>query len=132
MTKVLVAFARNVFRHIDSRLSSLPIKFYFADTRLELRDLIQAEYVFQVVVLPTPLPESEVTWWELFGELSALSMRPEILVCTRTADFRLWSSVLDMGGYEVITESFSPEDVQNVLLQACKVFRARAKRSKAT
>lgn len=78
------------------------------------------EKVFQVALLPASLCDTD--WWELWGVLALLNQRPVILVYTRKATFQLWSGVLDSGGYDVIVEPFSDEELQGAVLRATKSF----------
>jgi hypothetical protein len=79
--------------------------------------------VFKVALLPRRF--SDTDWWELWGVLALLNPRPAILVCARKATFQLWSGVLELGGYDVIVEPFSDEELQRAVLRAAKSFDER-------
>ena len=84
---------------------------------------IHEDDVFEVALLPACL--SGTAWWELWGTLALLSRRPAILVYAREATFQLWSGVLELGGYDVIVEPFSDEELQGAVLRAAMSFGER-------
>lgn len=48
---------------------------------------------------------------------------PALLVYTRTPTFELWTSVLDLRGYDVVVEPFSDEEIQQAVLKAAELQR---------
>ena len=129
--KILVLFGRNLREQIGNSLALLPIQVYFADTLAELTELVQDGQVFQVAILPATLPEAEATCWEVYGGLSLLNTKPELLICAHAVSFRLWSSVLDAGGHDILVEPFSPEQLQGAVLHALKSFQERSGSSRS-
>lgn len=89
----------------------------------EIAHLVSEGDVFEVAIFPAALPDS--VWWALWGELSLLNPRPAILVYARATSFELWSSVLDLGGYDVILEPFSDREIQDAVRRAALSFRGR-------
>jgi hypothetical protein len=75
---------------------------------------------FQVALLSGS--SSDTDWWELWGVLALLNRRPAILVCAPKATFELWSGVLESGGYDLIVEPFTDEELQSAVLLAAKSF----------
>jgi hypothetical protein len=75
---------------------------------------------FQVALLAGS--SSDTDWWELWGVLALLNRRPAILVCAPKTTFELWSGVLESGGYDLIVEPFSDEELQSAVLLAAKSF----------
>jgi hypothetical protein len=84
---------------------------------------IKEQDVFQVAILPGTLPDT--AWWKLGGVLGLLNPRPAILVYAREATFQLWSGVLESGGYDIVVDPFSEEELQGAVLRAAKSFRER-------
>lgn len=79
-----------------------------ADTRLEaLLRLHQA--LIPVVVCETKLADG--TWRDVFDDLGALADPPLLLVAARQADNALWAEVLNVGGYDVLSRPFDPDEV---------------------
>jgi FixJ family two-component response regulator len=63
--------------------------------------------------------------WLFSPRLSLLNPRPAILVYTQTADFQLWSGVLEAGGYDVIVEPFTDREIQGAVIRAAASFEER-------
>jgi PleD family two-component response regulator len=111
-------------RHEVSRqLAALNANVLFVARSAEASTVIREGDVFQVALLPATL--SDTDWWELWGVLALLNPRPALLVYAREATFQLWSGVLELGGYDVIVEPFSDEELQDAVLRAAKSFEER-------
>ena len=85
----------------------------------EIARLVGEGDIFNVAIFPGTLPNAD--WWALWGELCLLNPRPAILVYARAATFELWTSVLDLGGYDVIVEPFSELEIQEASCAQRKV-----------
>jgi DNA-binding response OmpR family regulator len=48
------------------------------------------------------------------------------LVYAHTASFQLWSGVLEAGGYDVLVEPFTAEELQGAVLRAAASFAERS------
>jgi DNA-binding NtrC family response regulator len=87
------------------------------------------------VVLSEPdLPDG--TWRELLNSMASLFAPPNLVVSSRLADHRLWSEVLNLGGFDVLMTPFEAEEVLRVTGSAHRNWgrlqvegRARAARS---
>lgn len=86
----------------------------------ELRYFVRNGEFYQVALLPASLPDMD--WWTIWGELALLNHRPAILVYAHTANFQLWSGVLEAGGYDVIVEPFTREKLRDAVLRAARSF----------
>lgn len=120
MLAVVPPFRR---REISRQLAALNADVLFVARSAEAATLIHEGDVFQVALLPASL--SDTDWWELWGVLANLNPRPALLVYARKASFHLWSGVLELGGYDVIVEPFSDEELQDAVLRAAKSFDER-------
>lgn len=89
----------------------------------EIARLVSEGKTFDVAIVPAALPNTE--WWALWSEMSLLNPSPAVLVYARTATFELWTGVLDLGGYDVIVEPFSDDEIQQAVLRAAQSFRDR-------
>jgi hypothetical protein len=105
---------------IVRQLAPLTAELLFLRRSDEAASLIRENDVFRVALLSASLSEKE--WWEFWGVLSLLNPRPAILVHAREATFLLWSGVIELGGYDVIVEPFSDEELQSAVLRAAKSF----------
>jgi DNA-binding NtrC family response regulator len=108
---------------IARQLAPLKPDLLFLERLAEAEIAIREDDVFQVALLPASL--SDTDWWELWGMLALLNPRPAILVYAREETFRLWSGVLESGGYDVIVDPFSDEALQGAVLSAAKSFEER-------
>jgi len=53
-------------------------------------------------------------WKELLDEIQRLESPPMLIVSDRLADTRLWAEVLNLGGYDLLSKPFHPEEVLRV------------------
>jgi DNA-binding NtrC family response regulator len=121
--RVLAVVRRDMRVAIRHQLGGVGCDVTFIDGASELSALIRAGEVFSVVILPASLPGGEM--WAMWGELSLLNPRPEILVYASRANFQIWSGVLEAGGRDVLVEPFSAEELQYAVLDAEKAFEER-------
>lgn len=110
-------FERQIQRHLSSQYMS-PV---FVRRAEELGYLVRNGEVYEVALLPAVLPEG-IDWWTIWGELAHLTRRPAILVYAQSANFHLWSEVLDAGGYDVVAEPFTRETLRAAVLRAAWSF----------
>jgi DNA-binding response OmpR family regulator len=118
--RILIVVAPERRNEIARQLSQLHAQLLFVGRAGTTSEAIREDDVFQVALLPATL--SDTDWWELWGVLGLLTRRPAILVYARQATFQLWSGVLESGGYDVIVEPFSDEELQGAVLRAAKSF----------
>lgn len=108
---------------IVRQLAPLGAQVDFVSKPGEVSQLNLSRAGYQVALLPAAL--SDHGWWLLWGEIALLRPRPEILVYAQSASFELWSGVLEMGGYDVIVEPFSAEDLRRAVGRAAHSFAER-------
>jgi DNA-binding response OmpR family regulator len=68
---------------------------------------------FSIIVSERDL--SPGTWKEVLAAINELPTPPLLIVTSQLADERLWSEVLNLGGWDVLTKPFSVEEVRRVL-----------------
>jgi DNA-binding NtrC family response regulator len=105
------------------QLAPIGVVVDFVRDATELSQLILNRASYQVALLPAVLPDNG--WWSLWGEITLLNPRPEVLVYAHMASFRLWSGVLEAGGYDVIVEPFTEKELQRAVLRAARSFSER-------
>jgi DNA-binding response OmpR family regulator len=110
-------------REIARQLHPLNADLVFASPSGQTDEPINTDDLFQVAILPATLPDT--AWWKLWGMLELLDNRPAILVYAREATFQLWSGVLESGGYDVVVDPFSGEEIRHAVLQAAQNFEDR-------
>jgi DNA-binding NtrC family response regulator len=108
---------------IRRQLAPLGVTIDFVASAAEVSHLVLNRALYQVALLPAVLPDNG--WWSLWGEIAVLNPRPEILVYAHSASFRLWSGVLEMGGYDVIAEPFTDDELQQAVSRAAQSFAER-------
>ena len=109
---------------LKRQLAPLGVTPVFIERAAELSHITRDRAFFHVALLPAALPHSD--WWALWGSISLLNPRPAILVYAQTADFQLWSGVLEAGGYDVIVEPLTDEKLQEAVLRAAESFATRS------
>jgi hypothetical protein len=105
------------------QLAPIGVTIDFIGNAMELSQEALRRSLYHVALLPAALPDNG--WWSLWGEITLLYPRPEILVYAQTASFQLWSGVLEVGGYDVIIEPFTEEEIQSAVLRAAGSFKER-------
>jgi hypothetical protein len=121
--RILVVMPAERRREIARQLHPLDAQLVFADPSGQTDEAINPDDTFQVALLPAAL--ADTAWWRLWGILELLNNRPAILVYAREATFQLWSGVLESGGYDVIVDPCSGEEIRTAVLQAAQSFEER-------
>ena len=116
--RVLVAGPPHVQAEFRRQLADLHAAFLFVSRTSDVSQLVRNQELIHVAVLPAAL--QKVDWWALWNEICLLNPRPALLIYAHTASFQLWSSVLESGGYDVIVEPFSGEELQGAVLRAAR------------
>ena len=81
----------------------------------------EAQAILERTPFSVVIAESEGTggscWRQLFSIIGKLPFetKPQLIVISNKADDRLWSEVLNMGGYNVLAKPFEPSEVAWVL-----------------
>jgi DNA-binding response OmpR family regulator len=121
--RILAVVPVEMHAQIRRQLDSLGVTIDFVNRATELSHLALIRTSYHVALLPAALPDT--CWWSLWGEITLLDPRPEILVYAQTASFRLWSGVLEVGGYDVVVEPFTDKELQEAVRRAARSFRKR-------
>jgi DNA-binding response OmpR family regulator len=66
-----------------------------------------------VVICEQDLPDGN--WHLLFQQTEALSRPPSFIISSRLADEHLWSEVLNLGGFDVLSTPFAAREVFHVV-----------------
>ena len=72
-----------------------------------------------VVIVERYLPDGN--WKKLRNLLMQMEFPPKLIVTTRTADERLWAEVLNLGGFDVLTQPFCASETLRCISAACAV-----------
>ncbi|MGC2404552.1 MAG: hypothetical protein WA510_32475 [Acidobacteriaceae bacterium] len=121
--RILALVPGEVQGQIRRHLAPLGVTIDFIAKAAEMSHLALSQNSYHVALLPAILPDNG--WWSVLGEIALLNPRPEILVYAHNATFKLWSGVLELGGYDVIVEPFTEEELQRAVTRAAKSFIER-------
>ena len=75
----------------------------------------------RVVVCERDLPDG--SWQDVLECCRYIQKPPSFIVCSRLADERLWSRVLNLGGYDVLIKPFDREEVVRVVYAAWRAWQ---------
>lgn len=84
------------------------------------------ENVAPVVICESDLPDG--TWQDVLAHLGRMPHPPLLVVTSRTADERLWSEVLNLGGYNVLAKPLNMKEVFHVAGLAWLLWKRRSER----
>jgi CheY-like chemotaxis protein len=110
-------------RELKRQLAPLGVTLVFIERAAELSYITRGRASYHVALLPAALPDAD--WWALWGSISLLNPPPALLVYAQTANFQLWSGVLEAGGYDVILKPFTDREIQGAVLRAAASFEER-------
>jgi DNA-binding response OmpR family regulator len=79
--------------------------------------------VTPVVICDTELPDG--TWQDVLSRLGVMECPPLLVVASRMADDRLWSEVLNLGGYNVLAKPLNMKEVFHVVGLAWMSWKRR-------
>ncbi len=103
---------QDIFRKCGWRLLEAP------DRRRALHSLDRNEV--QVVIAESDLPKWN--WRKVLTDLRRLTVPPQLVVTSRTADEHLWAEVLNFGAYDVLAQPLDREEVERVVAAASRQF----------
>jgi DNA-binding NtrC family response regulator len=71
-----------------------------------------------VDVIVTDLVLADGSWCDVLNLTANLHPEARVVVCARLADERLWTDVLEAGGFDIVVEPFQELEVQRIVTQA--------------
>jgi DNA-binding response OmpR family regulator len=83
-------------------------KLFTAHTYKEAMAQLSRE-LFPVVICEAQLPDGN--WKDMLNQLALISDSPRLIVASRYADERLWSEVLNLGGFDLLATPFQEVEV---------------------
>jgi len=84
------------------------------------------ENVTPVVICESELPDG--AWQDVLSHLARMRCPPVLVVTSRMADDRLWSEVLNLGGYNVLAKPLNMKEVFHVVGLAWLSWKRRWER----
>ncbi|WP_158944954.1 hypothetical protein [Granulicella sp. S190] len=122
--RVLIVGSAHTQIEFQRQLAPLNLTLLFVCSASDLSQLVHEQEFFHVALLPAAL--LEVDWRVFWEEICFLRFRPSLVVYAPTASFKLWTAVLESGGYDVIVEPFVEEELQGAVLRAARSLEDRA------
>ena len=103
-------------RNLARMLSSMPLTFeHVKDVEQARAKLLENGY--GVILTEATLPDG--IWLDVLGLARQTSPETEVIVTDPLADARIWSEVLNLGGYDMLAQPFYAPEVQRILSNAC-------------
>jgi DNA-binding response OmpR family regulator len=112
-------FVQDVFRQSGWRL------FEASDRQRATRCL--RRHRVQVVIACSETPGW--SWQELLERLDALPDPPLLIVTSHAANEHLWAEVINIGGFDVLSQPFEREELVRAVDSACRHFLCRPARA---
>jgi DNA-binding response OmpR family regulator len=94
-------------------------KLFEARDRRRAMDCLDSNPV-QVVIAESDLPNWH--WKRVLSDLRKRATPPQLIVTSRQADESLWSEVLNIGGYDVMSQPLQRNEVERVIASAHRHF----------
>jgi len=83
----------------------------------------------QVVLAESDLPNWH--WHKVLSDIRRLSLPPQLIVTSRTADDYLWAEVLNIGGFDVLPQPLDRDEAERVIAAARRHHAFRPARATA-
>jgi DNA-binding NtrC family response regulator len=71
-----------------------------------------------VILCDSQLPDG--TWRDILSHIAEMTEPPSVIVTSATADANLRAEVRTLGGYQLLSRPFFPEEVERVVSAACR------------
>ncbi len=94
-------------------LTGMPGNILTASSCGEAVEVLRYDPEVRVVLTDLTLPDG--SWFDVLNRVSDLNACVEVVVCARVADERLWTQVLEAGGFDVLVEPYQEGEVQRIL-----------------
>ncbi|MBI3666749.1 MAG: response regulator [Acidobacteria bacterium] len=82
----------------------------------EAAEMLRRRPDVRVVLTDLTLPDG--SWCDVLNHVSELRKSAEVVVCTRLADERLWTQVLEAGAFDLLVEPFQAHEVARIVRAA--------------
>lgn len=110
---VIIASARREgLTELRTILSSSDWHVRATDSAFGIRSLLDSD-VSPVILSDSELPDGP--WQAVLASLGEFSTPPRLIVCSGTADDRLWGEVLNLGAYDLLAKPFDKSEVTRVV-----------------
>ncbi len=97
-------------------LVALDVHILTASSCGEAAERLHDEPAVRLVLTDLALPDG--SWFDVLNRVGDLSATVAVVVCARVADERLWTQVLEAGGFDVLVEPYQDREVHRILAAA--------------
>ena len=109
--------------YLESAFSSWNCRFLTANNLFGARALMLQRPDTSVVVCEKDLNPG--TWDDILRHARSMQHPPSLIVTSRMADDRLWSEVLNLGGWDVLAKPFDGNEVLRSVRSACQQWHGK-------
>ncbi|HYM10268.1 MAG TPA: response regulator, partial [Bryobacterales bacterium] len=120
----LVVMPQERRSHLIRHLDEIPVAVLTASSCAEAAELLRNSPAVRVVLTDLCLPDG--SWFDILNSVSDLKSSTPVVVCARLADERLWSQVLEAGGFDVLVEPYEAPEVRRIVRAATAGHPSRA------
>ena len=109
----LVVMSQERRSRLLDHLSGVGVNVRTASSCEEAVALLREDPEVRVVLTDLALPDG--SWFDVLNCVGDLKSSAEVVVCARVADERLWTQVLEAGGFDVLVEPYQEREVRRIL-----------------
>ncbi len=104
-------------------LRGIPARVLTASSCSELGDVLRKSPAVSLVLTDLALPDG--SWFDVLNRVSDTRTDAEVVVCARLADERLWTQVLEAGGFDLLVEPYEVAELHRILDRAMAAHAPR-------
>ena len=112
MPTLLISSCADDHIYLANLFESLSRKLYVARTRAQAQSYLRNPEV-SLILCERDLADG--SWKDVLSETAGRDAAPLLIVVSTFADDRLWTEVLELGGYDVVAKPFVPKEMVRVL-----------------
>ena len=109
----LVVMSERGCAHLLDQLQALQADVRTAASCAEAFDLLRDDP--DVTLVLTDLYLSDGNWSDVLRQVRERHANAKVVVCLRVADERLWTQVLEAGGFDALVEPYQESEVRRIL-----------------
>jgi len=109
----LVVMPQDRRSHLIDHISAMHAEIRTASSCGEAVDVLRLNPAIGLVLTDLSLPDG--SWFDVLNRVGDISANAEVVVCARVADERLWTQVLEAGGFDVLVEPYQAVEVKRIL-----------------
>src|SRR5262249_37490548 len=104
----LVVMQKERRSRLLDHLSGIRANILIASSCGEAAELLREAPAVHVVLTDLSLPDG--SWFDVLNRVSDLNTAAAVVVCARVADERLWTQVLEAGGFDILVEPYQERE----------------------